>query len=135
MKTIKLFSLLAATGFLTMSMGFPINLTENKKDKAADACKEVVVVKAIETKPAKVVLVDVVEEDPTQASSMPMTANSSGKITVKVFDIKGALVLNQEVNLNEFLAKDKKASLTNGSTFVMFHANTAYYFLEAGSSK
>jgi calcineurin-like phosphoesterase len=90
------------------------------------------VVKVSEKKPAKVVLVDTVEEDPALASGMPMFATKSDKITVKVFDIKGALVMNQEVSMNEFLAKDKKAALPANSTFVMFHANTAYYFLEAG---
>ena len=131
MKTIKLFSLLAATGFLTMSMGFPTDLTEKGKAKKTNDCQEASIVRVTEKKPAKVVLVDTVEEDPAQVN-MPMFATKSDKISVKVFDIKGALVLNQEVSMNEFLAKDKKAALPAGSTFVMFHANTAYYFLEAG---
>jgi hypothetical protein len=132
MKTIKLFSLLVATGFITMSMGFPTNLTEKGKDNKE--CTSARVVKVAEKKPAKVVLVDTVEEDPAQFNT-PAFASKSDKITVKVFDTKGALVLNQEVSMNEFLAKDKKASLPAGSTFVMFHANTAYYFLEAGLAK
>jgi hypothetical protein len=135
MKTIKLFSLLVATGFITMSMGFPTDLTEKGKDKDVNGCQEARVVTVADKKPAKVVLVDTVEEDPAQISNMPMLASKTDKITVKVFDVKGALVLNQEVSMNEFLAKDKKASLPNGSTFVMFHANTAYYFLEAGLAK
>jgi hypothetical protein len=135
MKTIKLFSLLAATGFLTMSMGFPTDLTEKGKDKDATGCTEARVVKVAEKKPAKVVLVDMIEEDPTQATAVPMFAASTDKITVKVFDSKGNLVLNEQVSMNDLLAKDKKASLPAGSTFVMFQANTAYYFLEAGLAK
>jgi hypothetical protein len=127
MKTIRLFSLLVATGFITMSMGFPTKLTEKANLERTSAR----VVRVVEKKPAKVVLVDTVEEDPAQFNT-PAFASKSDKITVKVFDTKGALVLNQQVSMNEFLAKDKKASLPAGSTFVMFHANTAYYFLEAG---
>jgi hypothetical protein len=120
---------------MTMSMGFPTDLTEKGKDKGADPCKEARVVKVSETKPAKVVLVETIEEDPAQAAGMPMFTTQSDKISVKVFDAKGALVLNQQVSMSEFLSKDKKASLPSGSTFVMFHANTAYYFLEAGLAK
>jgi hypothetical protein len=133
MKTIKLFSLLAATGILTMSMGFPTNLTEKGKD--VETCTEARVVDVPKKKPAKVVLVDTIEEDPALATTMPMFAASADKITVKVFDAKGALVLNELVSMTDFLAKEKKASLPAGSTFVMFHANTAYYFLEAGLAK
>lgn len=135
MKTIKLLSLLATTGLLTMSMGFPTDLTERGKNKDAKGCTEARVIEVAEKNPAKVVLVDMVEEDPAQANAMPMFAAHADKITVKVFDAKGALVLNEEVSMNELLAKDKKASLPNASTFVMFHANTAYYFLEAGLAK
>jgi hypothetical protein len=132
MKTIKLFSLLAATGFLTMSMGFPTNLTEKGKSREAEGCTEARVVNIPEKKPARVVPADMVEEDPAQAVTMPGFAADSGKITLKVFNTQGALVLNEQVSMHAFLARDKKASLPAGSTFVMFHANTAYYFLEAG---
>ena len=133
MKTIKLFSLLVATGFLTMSMGFPTDLADTRINKEAEACNEAIVTTVSEIKPGKVVMVDAVEDEPVEA--MPMYAIKSDKITVKVFDVKGALVLNQEVNMNDFLAKNNKVNLPGGSTFVMFHANTAYYFLEAGLSK
>ncbi len=135
MKTIKLFSLLAATGLLTMSMGFPTDLAEVKASKKAVACNEATEAKVVtvsEVKPGKAVVVEAVEDEPVQAS-MPLYATTTDKITVKVFDVKGDLVLKQEVAMNEFLGKNKQIDLPGNSTFVMFHANTAYYFLEAGT--
>lgn len=130
MKTIKLLSLLAATGLLTMSMGFPTDLAEVTTNKKADACTEAKVLTISEVKPGKAVLVEAVEEEPV-LEAMPLVIKTD-KITVKVFDVKGALVSNQEVNMNDFLSKSKQINLPGSSTFVMFHANTAYYFLEAG---
>ncbi len=131
MKTLKLFSILFLTGLLTMSMGFPTDLADkNKKEKKS----------ATETKhkarknPGAIKAFDVIEEEPVQALSMLVSSNTS-RITVKVFDVKGMLVMKEEVNMNDFLSKSKKFALPNGSTFVMFHQNTAYYFLETGLSK
>ncbi len=105
MKTIKLFSLLAATGLFTMSMGFPTDLAEVKKSNKATASTQAKVVTVSEVKPGKAVVVEAVEDEPVQAS-MPMYATTSDKITVKVFDVKGDLVLKQVVAMNEFLAKN-----------------------------
>ena len=134
MKTLKLFSLLVVTGFLTMSMGFPTDLTTGKngqeKKSNTDPKKSHVVMAAADVN--KNNAIDAIAEDePAQALSMPGLSNIS-KITVKVFDVKGSLIMKQEVSMDEFLSKSKAVSLPNGSTFVMFHENTAYYFLETG---
>jgi uncharacterized membrane protein len=133
MKTIKVFSLLAATSLLTMSMGFPTDLAEVKATKKADTRPEAKLRTVAEVTPGKALVVEAVVEDEPVQQSMPMYATSD-KITVKVFDVKGALVLKQEVAMNEFLGQNKQIDLAGKSTFVMFHANTAYYFLEAAAN-
>ena len=128
MKTIKLFSLLATSALLTMSMGFPTEVAQVKATKKSEAK----VMTVPEVKPNKTVLVEAVEEEPVLEPILLST--SFDKITVKVFDVKGALVLTKKVAMNEFLAKNKQIELEANSTFVMFHANTAYYFLEAATN-
>jgi hypothetical protein len=128
MKTIKLFSLLATSALLTMSMGFPTELTEVEATKKS----EVKIMTVSEAKPGKALLVEAVEDEPI-LESIPLTSTFD-KITVKVFDVKGALVLTKQVAMNDFLANNKQIELAGNCTFVMFHANTAYYFLEAATN-
>ena len=134
MKTLKLFSLLVVTGFVTMSMGFPTDLATVKSNGKKSPCQSsnpshvVMLAKADINKGAAI---ETVEDEPVQEINTPMLPANS-KITVKVFDVKGSLVMKQEVTMDEFLRKSKTVSLPNGSTFVMFYENTAYYFLETG---
>jgi hypothetical protein len=126
MKTLKLLSVLFMTGLLTMSMGFPTDLADkNKKEKKSAEAKR------IEKKKPGIRVIELVEEEPVQALSM-LVSSSTSKITVKVFDVKGVLVMKEEVSMNDFLSKNEKFALPSGSTFVMFHQNTAYYFMETG---
>jgi hypothetical protein len=128
MKTIKLFSLLATSALFTMSMGFPTNLAPVK----ATAHKEAKVMSVSEVKPSKTVLVEALEDEPVL---QPISFSTpTDKITVKVFDVKGTVVLTKQVAMNEFLSNNKQIELAGKSTFVMFHANTAYYFSEAATN-
>ena len=128
MKTIKLFSLLATSALFTMSMGFPTGVAQMK----ATAHKEAKVMSVSEVKPSKTVLVEALEDEPVlQPISFSTPAD---KVTLKVFDVKGAVVLTKQVAMNEFLANNKQIELAGKSTFVMFHANTAYYFSEAATN-
>lgn len=125
MKTIKLFSILATSALLTMSMGFPTEVAQVK----ATAHREANVMPVSEAKPGKALLLETVEDEPV---SEPISFyTSADKIIVKVFDVKGALVLTKQVAISEFLANNKQIELAGKSTFVMYHANTAYYFSEA----
>jgi hypothetical protein len=134
MKTMKLFSLLVVTGFVTMSMGFPTDLAAVKSNAKKSPCQSSTpshVVMLAKADISKDKGIEMVEEEPVQEMNMPVLPSNS-KITVKVFDVKGSLVMNQQVTMDEFLSKSKTISLPTGSTFVMFYENTAYYFLETG---
>jgi hypothetical protein len=132
MKKLKLISALAVTGFITMSMGFPTDLTNgritNKKEKKTCGTISRVVVMAT-AHPGR--QIKNIEEKPVQELSISLTSEYS-TITVKVFDAKGTLITKQKVSIEEFLGTSEQLSLPTGSTFVMFHEGIAYYFLEAG---
>ena len=52
-------------------------------------------------------------------------------IYLKLFDKKGNLLLTENLKIEEFLSSNYPAqNLPAGSIFVMFHGNTAYYYLE-----
>jgi hypothetical protein len=52
-------------------------------------------------------------------------------IYLKLFDKKGNLLLVENIKLEEFLNKNYSSlHLPKGSTFVMFHGNTAYYYID-----
>ncbi|QHT65548.1 hypothetical protein GXP67_02135 [Rhodocytophaga rosea] len=128
MKTLQLFSLSIITGLLTMSMGFPTELT-----------KRMII---LEEKPGTIVrmangstIVDVVEEEPILEAYLPSAPVDAHTILVKVFDIQGSLVMQKSFTIEEFLTRGVKASLPANSTFVMYDHDTAYYFLEAGSAQ
>jgi len=74
---------------------------------------------------------NVVEEDPIFATASDITS-ADNKVTVKVFDITGKLILEKKVQIENILnSKTRMEELPKNSVFVMFHQNTAYYFLEA----
>lgn len=74
---------------------------------------------------------NVVEEDPIFAFAGDI-ASADNKITVKVFDITGKIVLEKKVQIETiFNSKSRLEELPRNSVFVMFHENTAYYFQEA----
>jgi hypothetical protein len=64
--------------------------------------------------------------------SMPGQAVASLKdIYLKLFDKKGNLLLIENIKVEEFLSRNYPSeNLPEGSTFVMFHGNTAYYYIE-----
>lgn len=128
MKTLKLFSLSIITGLLTMSMGFPAEVTS----------KLII----LEEKPGTMVktvngstIVDVVEEEPVLEAYMPVAPANQNTMVVKVFDAKGTQVIRKQISKDEFLSKGAKAHLPANTTFVMYDNNTAYYFLETGSAQ
>jgi hypothetical protein len=52
-------------------------------------------------------------------------------IYLKLFDKKGNLLLVEYMKLEDFLDKNNASLyLPEGSTFVMFHGNTAYYYID-----
>jgi hypothetical protein len=76
------------------------------------------------------------DKQPRQKSpevvTMPGQAVPSLKdIYLKLFDKKGNLLLIENIEVEEFLSKNYPSeNLPEGSTFVMFHGNTAYYYIE-----
>ena len=130
MKKLKLILALSVTGFITMSMGFPTDLTngritdENEKKTCATVSE--VVVMAIAHPGRKVRNRG---ERPVQELLLPPTADYS-IITVKVFDAQGTLVSKQLMSIDEFLGRSEELSLPAGSSFVMLHEGIAYYFRE-----
>lgn len=70
-----------------------------------------------------------VEEQPAGNSSYVTPV--SKEMTVKVFDVKGQLVLEKKMLLERFLNRGYANELPQNSTFVMFYNNTAYYFQES----
>ena len=74
---------------------------------------------------------NIVEEDPIFAFAGDMSTIDN-QVTVKVFDITGKIVMEKKVKIeNIFNSKGKLEELPKNSVFVMFHQNTAYYFLES----
>jgi hypothetical protein len=76
----------------------------------------------------------VVEDEPIDFYSLASDITSAdNKVTVKVFDITGKVVMEKQVKIESFLnSKSRMDELTGKSVFVMYHQNTAYYFLEKG---
>ncbi|QHT70134.1 hypothetical protein GXP67_27545 [Rhodocytophaga rosea] len=74
---------------------------------------------------------NIVEEEPIIALASDITAIDN-KVTVKVFDITGKIVLEKKVQIENFFNnKSRLEILPKNSVFVMFHQNTAYYFQES----
>lgn len=90
MKTLKLFSLLVVTGFVTMSMGFPTDLATVKSNGKKSPCQSsnpshVVMLAKADINKGNVI--ETVEDEPVQELNMPVLPSHS-EITVKVFDVK-----------------------------------------------
>lgn len=74
---------------------------------------------------------NVVEEDPIFAFAGDI-ASADNKVTVKVFDVSGKVVLEKKVSMESiFNSKTRLEVLPQNTVFVMFHQNIAYYFQEA----
>lgn len=127
MKTIRIFFSLLLAGVTTMSMGFPAELTYTTNRLAEQPVKE-----ANSENTKKAAALDVVEDEPVLETSVPTAERA---ITVKVFDVKGSLLMQKKVSMDEFLSKSVKVGLPSNTTFVMYHQNTAYYFMETGLAK
>jgi hypothetical protein len=155
MKTLKLSSLFMLLSLLSMGMGFPdiisekdiVILKKSKKQKETVkthmmACSREIYVAAQHKHTPKRALEkqtctpDCWQQDQTiqpaeDTSLFSQAAASLNNIALKVFDIKGNLLLKQQMRMDDFLSSDYAvASLPEGSIFVMFHGNTAYYFLD-----
>ncbi|QHT68197.1 hypothetical protein GXP67_16885 [Rhodocytophaga rosea] len=132
MKKLKLISTLIVAGLITMSMGFPTDLMNGRITDESE--KENCLFATV----SNVVVMTTVEFGKTNMRKKPIQelptfhATEYSDITVKLFDPKGLLIMTQQISMDDFLASNEKSSLPNGSTFVMFHESTAYYFLEAG---
>lgn len=136
MKTLKLqlFSLATVLSVMGTGMGFPTKLADGGKTEAkkiSSTCQKTVITAPKVTK-GDPTFVAMAEEDPEQGMDLPtLKSLATNTITLKVFDVKGQVVLEKEVNMDEMLGKRKEAQLPKGSTFIMFHNNIAYYFLDA----
>jgi hypothetical protein len=122
MKTLKLFSLLIITGFITMSMGFPIDIA-NGKNKQGKTPAHTNANKSTAMQAVKA-------EEPIQQFTKLLFSTTSS-ITVKVFDVKGALVMKEEVTMDEFLGKSKKANRTYRKHFC--YVSSKYSLLFPGN--
>jgi hypothetical protein len=149
MKTLKLFPIFMLLSVLSMGMGFP-DIISDKDMAQIQANRRQRVKKAAQTEkvvcPAQAeVKVANKSEQPKEAKASStnkankeaesnfiyQAATSLNNIAVKVFDIKGNLLLKQQIRMEDFLSSELSADLLpQGSTFVMFHGNTAYYFLD-----
>jgi hypothetical protein len=71
------------------------------------------------------------QKAPEAASISGQVVASLKEIYLKLFDKKGNLLLIENIKVEEFLSKKYPSEiLPEGSTFVMFHGNTAYYYIE-----
>jgi hypothetical protein len=76
---------------------------------------------------------EILEEEPAADLSTPI--DNQDKVTIKVFDIHGTLVLQKQVTMQElFEASLQRQHLPKGSIFVYFSQHTAYYFLDTPSN-
>jgi hypothetical protein len=131
MKKLKLILVLTVIGFITMSMGFPADLT-NERIRDESEKKDCL----LETE-SNVVVMSPAESGTTYTQTKPIHNLSIlpadySVMTVKVFNSKGLLVMMQKISRDDFLASNENLALPKGSAFVMLHESTAYYFLEAG---
>lgn len=149
MKTLKLFSLFMLLSILSMGMGFPDIISDKdiaemqanrklKKQKAVKtemmACSGKMYVSAAAKAeiPQKTQAICTNEANKEAESNfICQAATSLNNIALKVFDVKGNLLMKEQVRMEEFLSSNFSAALLpEGSTFVMFHGNTAYYFVD-----
>jgi hypothetical protein len=125
---------------LSMGMGFPDIIIEKdlprvakRKEvkttsapKAASSCTQQAVSKADNR----------TKTNGTQQKKSPKVNCLSAVATLKdiylkLFDKKGNLLLIENIKVEEFLSKHYASeNLPQGSTFVMFHGNTAYFYIE-----
>lgn len=71
------------------------------------------------------------EEEPVISLVNP-AAQANAQVTVKVFDIKGKIVMEKKVQMESIFNKNYTLEdLPKGSIFVMLHDNTVYYFKES----
>jgi hypothetical protein len=133
MKKLESIFALLATGFITMSMGFPTDLMQERiiSEKDKETCPFATVSNIVVRTTAELCKKNI-ETESIEELSIP---SGNSVITVKVFDAKGVMVMKQQVSMDEFLGSSENLFLPAGSDFVMFHESTAYYFLEAGLIK
>jgi len=150
MKTLTFFSLFMLLSLLSMGMGFPDIISDkdiaeiqaNRKLKTKKAVKTEMVAcsgqvqmaaskKSEASKPAKETCENGANQE-AELGFINQAATSLNNIALKVFDVKGNLLMKQQIRMEDFFSTDYSiALLPQGSTFVMFHGNTAYYFLDA----
>jgi hypothetical protein len=76
--------------------------------------------------------VELQEEDPV-LDLLPLS-KAPDQVTIKVFDSTGTLVQQKKVNMQELFQQSQlQHYLPEGSIFVYFSHQTAYYFLETPS--
>ncbi|MDO1446894.1 hypothetical protein Q0590_11555 [Rhodocytophaga aerolata] len=126
---------------LSMGMGFPDIILEKDLPKVA---KHKEVKKAVSTakntstreavyctKAAKPANRHAQQKPSTSVSCAELAVDSLRDIYLKLFDKKGNLLLIENIKVEEFLSKHYASQhLPVGSKFVMFHGNTAYYYIE-----
>jgi hypothetical protein len=152
MKTLTLLPILMLLSILSMGMGFPDIISDkdiaqiqaNRKQRMRNAAQteKTMCAGEMKAKEEKVVKQTTLPKQTKSGTTnkankeaetnfIHQAATSLNNIAVKVFDIKGNLLLKQQVRMEEFLSSDLSALLLpEGSMFVMFHGNTAYYFLD-----
>jgi hypothetical protein len=61
-------------------------------------------------------------------TTAPNPAEGEPVVTVKLYGVSGELLSLQQVTMQEFMVSTfPEECLPDGSTFVMYHGNTAYY--------
>ncbi|QHT66287.1 hypothetical protein GXP67_06250 [Rhodocytophaga rosea] len=149
MKTLRLFPIFMLLSMLSMGMGFPDIISDkdmaeiqaNRRQKVKKAAQteksvcpdkaDVKVVKQSEQPEDNKVRSTNKANKEAESNFIHQAATSLNNIAVKVFDIKGNLLLKEQMRMEDFLSSELSADLLpQGSTFVMFHGNTAYYFLD-----
>jgi hypothetical protein len=150
MKALKFLSVAAVIAMMSTGMGFPTDITgKGKGNTRKSTCRTEVQTEVQVQEPEEQVqepevamvyrasddpfmlAMNVAEEVPAEDGLVPVMPSTAPEvITLKVFNVKGQLVMSRQVNIGDFLARSSTAYLPQGITFVMFHDQTAYYFLE-----
>jgi hypothetical protein len=74
----------------------------------------------------------VAEEEPVTNFIDPTATQINKQVTVKVFDAKGKVIMEKQVQIESIFNKNYSLEeLPKGSIFVMLHDSTVYYFKES----
>lgn len=145
MKKLRFSTVIILLSVLSMGMGFP-DIVSDREDEGdtieAKKAQQLIKTQAIacsrrvysatKAKRQTMELDNKKQQIHTVSTSLcEKTADSINIIALKLFDNKGNILLIENIQIADLFRSDYPAQkLPAGSTFVMFYANTAYYYLD-----